>query len=156
MGAYTELYIADFPVHSTKSAVDSTVMSIFRESDKIIEERAVSARNELMWPDTSNSEEKETVVEYSATVEQVIDRLNLMGFTIKASKAWFEFGVKEKLETYTEWAQDGDSEWVQPQIELLKTFTFQKYIEAISKVYMRKIWSDGLQKKLSQRTQIQS
>jgi hypothetical protein len=139
MGAYTELYIADFPVHSTKSAVDSTVMSIFRESDKIIEERAVSARNELMWPDTSNSEEKETVVEYSATVEQVIDRLNLMGFTIKASKAWFEFGVKEKLETYTEWAQDGDSEWVQPQIELLKTFTFQKYIEAISKVYEKNL-----------------
>lgn len=139
MGTYTELYIADFPIHSTKSEVDPTVMSIFRESDKIIEERDVSARNKLMWSHASDSEEKETVVEYSATTEQVIDRLNIMGFTIDASKAWFELGIKEKLETYTKWVQDSDSEWIQPQIELLKTLTFEKYIEALSEVYEKKI-----------------
>ncbi|KGM06838.1 hypothetical protein LP43_1330 [Methylophaga thiooxydans] len=139
MGTYTELYIADFPVHSTKSAVDSTVMSIFRESDKIIEERPVSARNKLMWSEAADTEEKETVVEYSATVEQVIDRLNIMGFTINASKAWFELGIKEKLETYKEWASDGDSGWIQPQIDLLETFTFEKYVEALSKVYEKKL-----------------
>lgn len=139
MGTYTELYIADFPVYSTKSAVDSIVMSIFRESDKIIEERSVSARNRLMWSEASNSEEKETVVEYSATVEQVIDRLNLMGFTVNASKAWFEIGIKEKLETYREWARDGNSEWIQPQIDFLETFTFEKYVEALSKVYEKRL-----------------
>ena len=139
MGTYTELYIADFPVHSTKSAVDSTVMSIFRESDKIVEERAVSARNALMWSEASESEEKETVVEYSATVEQVIDRLNIMGFTINASKVWFDLGVKEKLDTYNECAKDNDSEWIQPKIDLLETYTFEKYVEALSKIYDKKL-----------------
>jgi len=114
-------------------------MSIFRESDKIIEERPVSARNKLMWSDASDSEEKETVVEYSATVEQVIDRLNIMGFTINASKAWFDLGIKEKLETYREWVSDGDFEWIQPQIDLLETFTFEKYVGALSKVYEKKL-----------------
>ena len=135
MGTYTELYIADFPVHSTKSAVDSTVMSIFRESDKIIDERLVSARNKLMWSETVYSEETETIVEYSATVTQVQDRLNIMGFTLNASKAWFELGIKEKLETYREWACKSDSEWIQPQIDFLETFTFEKYVKALSEVY---------------------
>jgi hypothetical protein len=139
MGTYTELYIADFPVHSAKSAVDSTVMSIFRESDKIIEERPVSARNKLMWSEASESDENETIVEYSATVEQIIDRLNIMGFTINASKVWFDLGIKEKLETYREWSRDGNSEWIQPQIDLLETITFEKYVEALSKVYEKKL-----------------
>lgn len=58
MGTYTELYIADFPVCSSKSDVDPTVMSIFRESDNIIEERPMSARNKLMWSDLSDNPEK--------------------------------------------------------------------------------------------------
>lgn len=145
MGTYTELYIADFPVHSAKSVVDSTVMSIFRESDKIIEERAISARNKLVWAEASDSEEQETVVEYSVTVEQVIDRLNIMGFTINASKVWFYLGIKEKLDTYKEWAKDSDSEGIQPRIDFLETFSFEKYVEALSKIYEKKLvqWTSG-------------
>lgn len=143
MGTYSELYIADFPVYSTKSVVDSTVMSVFRESDKIVEKRAFSARNKLIWSEEDDSERQETVVEYTATVEQVIDRLNIMGFTINSSRAWFDLGVREKLDDYKEWISEGDCEWIQPEIDLLETLTFEKYLEALSNIYNSKYvrWS---------------
>lgn len=139
MGTYTDLYIADFPVHTTKSKVDSRVMSIFREADKTIQECTQSARNNLTCPGTSNSDEKEIFVKYSATVDQVIDRLNIMGFSLEASKAWYEHGILENLELYTELEKDDDFDFIKAKIELLNTFTFDKYTDAIAYIYEHRI-----------------
>lgn len=144
MGTYTELYIADFPVHTTKSAVDATVMTLFRESDKKVEDRAINLRNQLMWKSLSESNETELVVEYSSTVKRVIERLNILGFTLDASRAWFEIGVQEKLNTYLEWQKDSDTEWLEQEVKLLKGLSFESYINAFSEILKRKIprWTD--------------
>lgn len=126
-------------MYSTKSTVDPTVMTIFRETDKVIEERRLSQRNPLMWPGTQRDDETETAIEYSATVTDVIDRLNLMGFTVEASRVQFDLGVKEKLGTFLEWQKDGDGEWLNPNIELLKELTYDSYMEAFAEIFNNKL-----------------
>ena len=42
MGSYAEVYLARYPVYTTKSAVSPLVMTIFREDDKRVYERKLS------------------------------------------------------------------------------------------------------------------
>lgn len=80
-------------------------------------------------------------VEYAASVEQIIDRLNIMGFTLNASKAWFDQYIREELERYVSLAQAKDGEWAQSQVEILRTLTFEKYLHALSDIFDKKIVS---------------
>ena len=49
MRAYCELYVDDYPVLPNKGQPDPVVMTIFREGDKVVEERLVSERNRIAW-----------------------------------------------------------------------------------------------------------
>ena len=102
MGTYTELTIADYPLISSKSAVIPEVMTIFRETDRHVFTRRVAERNVLVWgePDDPNDNETETVIEYSCETGKVIDRLNIMGFTIRRAREDFEVGRTAELNKY--------------------------------------------------------
>jgi peptide subunit release factor 1 (eRF1) len=103
MGTYTQLYVADYPTLSTKSYVDSVVMTIFRESDKRVFERRVSERNQYTWGHLEDKGEIEVVHEYSNTVDNIIQRLNVMGFSLNFIERDFDKGKycdgQEKQET---------------------------------------------------------
>src|SRR5450759_3483919 len=90
MGTYCELYVADYPVFPSKSQVEPLVMTMFRETDKRIFDRKCIERNQIGWGHADwNPDEVESVVEYSATVAQVRDRLRVMGFTLHQAEADF-------------------------------------------------------------------
>ena len=84
MGSYTELTVAGYPLVTSKSEVVPEVMTIFRETDRRVFTRRVSDRNPLVWgaPDPDN-QEIETAIEYSCPAHQAIDRLDVMGFSIR-------------------------------------------------------------------------
>lgn len=142
MGTYTELTIAGFPLISSKSAVIPEVMTAFRESDRHVFTRRVTERNVLDWgePDDPNDNEKETVIEYSSETGKVIDRLNIMGFTIRRVREDFEAGRRAELDKFASWAEeDPDDQWFIEDWEFLESLTYDAYETAFARVL-----SDGL------------
>lgn len=141
MGTYTELIIADYPVISSKSAVIPEVMTIFRETDRHVFTRCVAERNALVWGEGDPSDnETETVIEYSCETGKVVDRLNIMGFTLRRAQEDFETGRRTELDNYSSRAENGsDTQWFADDWELIKRLTFDSYASAFAKVI-----SDGL------------
>lgn len=97
MGTYTELSIANYPVITTKSTVHPVVMTIFRESDKSVFKRRPSDYTEVPWETPDDEEEIETVCMYSNTVQNIKQRLDVMGFSLQKMKADFSTGVTRKI-----------------------------------------------------------
>ncbi|WP_199506986.1 MULTISPECIES: HEPN/Toprim-associated domain-containing protein [unclassified Psychrobacter] len=96
MGSYTELYIDDYPVLSSKSYVDPEVMTLFTESDKAVFTQKVSHRNPLVWGRLDDEEERfEKVHYYKSSVKNTIERLEVMGYTMAFVKHQFEKDVNE-------------------------------------------------------------
>ena len=77
MGTYCELYVADYPVFSSKSQASLSVMTLFRERDKRAFDRKCVERNQIEWGHADwDPTEVERVVEYTASVREVRDRLS--------------------------------------------------------------------------------
>lgn len=95
MGTYTELYLEDYPILTTVSYVDPEVMTLFTESDKRVFMRKVGDRNSLVWGViTENPDEVETVHHYQSSVQNAIDRLEIMGYTMNFARDDFNMAVK--------------------------------------------------------------
>ena len=107
MGSYTELLIDNYPVFSSKSYVNAEVMTIFSESDKRSFQRKVSDRNNIVWGASKNDFE-ETVYEYNSTVSCIIDRLEIMGFTLKKTKIDFNNSKDMLINELKENIKDND------------------------------------------------
>jgi hypothetical protein len=141
MGSYTDLMVAGYPLISSKSEVVPEAMTVFRETDRRVFTRRVCERNVLVWgePDDLNDDETETAFEYSCETRQVIDRLNVMGFTLRRVQSEFEDGLRSELEKLESWAGDGNSEWFHDEWDFLKTLTFDKYASSFSKVISQRL-----------------
>jgi hypothetical protein len=89
MGSYSELYVSGHPVSSNKSSVYPADASLFASADKKVYERRVSDRNPLVWGHL-DSDEYETAFEYRTSAKKVAERLDVMGFTLRACEEMFE------------------------------------------------------------------
>ena len=128
MGTYTELTIAGYPIISSKSAVIPELMTVFRESDRQMFTRKLSERNALVWgkPEESEGDEVETAIEYACETTKVIDRLNVMGFTLRRAQDEFDTFRRAKLGQYEEWAEDGgDAQWLADSTSMLEYLRFE-------------------------------
>ena len=140
MGSYTELTVAGYPLITSKSEVIPEVMTVFRETDRRVFTRRVSERNPLAWgaPDPDN-QEIETTIEYSCLVHQAIDRLDVMGFSLRRVRESFEAGRQLKLDELESRAEDKVTpdllvELWNEQKNFLKTVAFDDYADAFAKV----------------------
>lgn len=125
MGTYCELYVADCPILPSKSQVAPIAMTMFRERDKRVFDRRCAERNQIGWGHVEwDPEEEERVVEYSATVSQVRDRLNVMGFSLAQAEADFNQSKQRHL---TE-LREGDSDVWAEEIALLETSSFADFL----------------------------
>ncbi len=142
MGTYTDLTVADYPLITSKSAVIPEAMTIFRETDRRVLTCRVSERNALVWgePDDPNDDETETAIEYSCETDKVIDRLNVMGFTLCRVREEFDIGRKAELEKYASWAEDdSDPQWFAEDWSFLKGLTFDAYVSAFARVIAERL-----------------
>ena len=75
MGTYTDFSIAGYPLISSKSAVVSEAMTVFRESDKKVFTRKLGDRNPLVWGDVfaDEADEIETATIYACGTPQCQD-----------------------------------------------------------------------------------
>jgi HEPN superfamily Toprim-like protein len=123
MGTYTELTVAGYPLLTSKSAVIPEVMTMFRESDRHVFVRHLSERNPLVWGSYDGADETEPVIEYSCETRCVIDRLNIMGFTLARVREEFEEGRQYELKECESDTEDG-SQWPAERLEIMTKLSF--------------------------------
>jgi hypothetical protein len=140
MGTYCELFVADAPVFAEKSQANPLVMTIFRESDKVIATRRIGDRNPIEWDnDDADPEETERIVEYTTSVGSAKDRLRVMGFTLKSVQADFEKAKAAHVAWLAELNEDGHSDSWAKEIALLSRSSFADFVNA-----MREIMTSGV------------
>jgi len=123
MGSYTDLSVAGYCILQSKSTVVPEAMTIFRETDRRVFTRRVSERNVLVWgvPAELDDAETETAVEYSCETGNVVDRLNVMGFTLGRVRKEFESGRQAELAKFESWTEeDQDGNWFADEWNLVK------------------------------------
>ncbi len=118
-------------------------MTIFRETDRRVFTRRESERNSLVWgkPQCKDNQETEKAIEYACETEKVIDRLDVMGFTMRRVREEFETGRQKEFERYMSY-RNWDSilgKLGRDNSELLENLTFDTYAEAFAKII-----ADGL------------
>lgn len=134
MGTYTDFTIANYPLVQSKSSVVPEIMTVFRETDKHVFSRKISDRNRLIWGDSTlqESEEVESATTYVCEAEAAIDRLNIMGYTLKRIKRDYETIRNEELTSYVHSLKNNpEDSFYQDQVNLLKSLTFDAYSEAL-------------------------
>ena len=133
MGTYCELYIADYPVLSSKSQALPIAMTLFRARDKRVLYRKCIDRNQVEWGHADwDPSEEEKVVEYTASVREVRDRLRVMGFTLSSAVAEFESEKAVHLD-YLKNLNENRNLWDE-EIALLERSTFIDYLEAFREI----------------------
>ena len=131
MGSIATLYFSGYPVEDTKNCLNKW---IFNESDKRVFERKVSARDDLMWGEIADEGEAETAYVFEATVEAIINRLELRGYTLEACKRDFLESIKEELRKLPE-LEKYDPEFVKSHRAICVNYgEFEQWLNAFSKI----------------------
>jgi hypothetical protein len=134
VGTYCELYVDDYPVLPNKSQPDPVVMTIFREGDKVVEERLVSERNPIEWGHVDAAVgETERIVEYRATVSAIKTRLRLMGFTLRFVQADFESRKNAYLADLKRMMED-HPDLFRDEVDLLSASSFADFLNVFREV----------------------
>lgn len=150
MGTYTDLKVAGYSVLSTKGDVAPEAMTIFRETDRREYKRSFETGCPLDLTDLSDldPDDIEDAIEYACTVGNVIDRLNVMGFTLVRAEREFEQGKKSELVSLQSWLEtEFLRESSASRIEFLQSLTFAKYMEGLENVVSKKIYFYGTDSK---------
>jgi HEPN/Toprim N-terminal domain 1 len=149
MGTYAYLRVGDYPLASTKSEVDPTVIMLFTEGDKRVRvptpvEQAQYAGEpeafieELIREGGEYDDERPfSIVEYAASLAVVRDRLDLMGYTLTRVRREFAEGMEEHIGNLVRYSSDphfSDSEAVvsknREKIDLLRRVDLERWLEA--------------------------
>src|SRR5437762_14365528 len=91
VGSYTSFSVDGYQLLSSKSYVEAVVMTVFTEAEKYI-------REVLQAESDSKDEYSLTEVGYAASGEIIRDRLEVMGFTLPATRAVFEAGIHQQVQ----------------------------------------------------------
>lgn len=147
MGTYTSLYVDDFDLASSKSAVIPEIMTVFVESDRRSLWRRTSDGEVVDGPSSDDDFERE--VEYATTGEKAIQRLDVMGFTLERCRREYEEIRSEELQGLRDAvaedgrASDGSDNFYAKEIEKYERLTFDEYAAAFKSVLERKLqWYD--------------
>jgi hypothetical protein len=105
-------------------------MTIFRETDK----RVFTNRNPLVCEELDSPEdgEPEASIQYVCSTGKIIDRLNVMGFTLRRVREEFESLRRSKIEELASWEHDSD--WIAEDMKFLNDLTFEDYTEGLRQV----------------------
>lgn len=141
MGSYCELYISNFPIATTKNEIDPFLLSIFQPNDLVIFDRKIGDRFQLLYGREDSIDEQEIAIQYFNTAQNLKDRLNVIGFTMKKVEKEFENTKMESLETLHEWIKDKSfsnnkdiEEKLNAEIELLRNSNLADFLSASKEI----------------------
>ncbi|MFC1685194.1 HEPN/Toprim-associated domain-containing protein [Pseudomonadota bacterium] len=135
MGSIAELYFSEYPVNETKNYLDQW---IFKGSDKRVFQRKLSERSELVWGKDEEDDEEETAYVFEAPTSTIINRLEVLGYTLEACKNNFERRVKEEI-TKLKDVEEHDSDFVRKQRELYSKYgRFEQWLDAFKIIVTEK------------------
>ena len=137
MGTYSELYVAGSPVLPEKSQANALVMTLFRESDRVIATRRFVDRNPTAWShaiEEADPDETEQVVEYTTSVAIAKDRLRVMGFTLKHVEQDFEQAKAEYVARLRELNEGTGEKYWTDEIALLSSSKLADFVAAMKEI----------------------
>lgn len=139
MGSYAELRVGDFYLTSTKNDIDPTLMTLFRESDRVVSRGPPDLfPRERMTGDPLELEDAEPVdhVRYRCVVRHAIDRLDLAGFTREVASRGFARGLEARLRDLARWSRDY-ADLVGAEVAVLRGLTLDDWIDGIREISAR-------------------
>jgi hypothetical protein len=156
MGTYSELYVDDYPLYSTKSQVDPIVMTIFRESDRRVYERKVCERSALNWGEIPDDGETEMAYEYRNTAKNIKQRLDVMGFCLGRVKLEFDARKRDEMDYLKSLIEEESgnppdsqgelltirekvSDTWQKQLDLLQESSLQDFMAAFRVIFQKRL-----------------
>jgi hypothetical protein len=135
MGTLTALTIGGYDFYSTRSYADPLVMTIFTEDDRF-EKSSVTSDDSL---DYAEDQYDRTEIGYTAPAAVIRDRLDVMGFTLRAAKETFEQGVRTRLAELREWENEPD-EFANHEIATLEALSFEVWLQAFREIVSRGLY----------------
>lgn len=138
MGTYTDLSVSGYPIVESKGDVVPELMTMFRERDRAEIKLRGPEWPPMIWgpPDPDCGDATATV--YRCSASDAIDRLNVIGFTMKRVKDDFERIRESELERLKELAAEEGSFWKE-QAKLFKQLSFKAYSRAFKQVLTKRI-----------------
>lgn len=133
MGSYTSFSVDGYQLLSSKSCVDAVVMTVFTEAEKSIREVRQSGSEGDAHTDGNPAEEYSlTEVSYTVSGSTILDRLEVMGFTLRATRAVFEEGIRgEILDTQESLpVHESIADVYAEEIRMLQLLTFDVWLES--------------------------
>lgn len=143
MGTYTTLFLGDFELASSKSAVIPEVMTVFSEADRRCRWRRADNGDIVGGPVEDDDILRE--VDYAVPVAAAIQRLDIMGFTLERCRREYEQIRLAELQNYREVpeADSGSSdpfdEFNADKIEKFERLTFDNYVAGFKEVFQGKL-----------------
>jgi hypothetical protein len=143
MGTYTTLFLGDFELASSKSAVIPEVMTVFIEGDRRCRWRRVD-NDEIADGPMENDDIRKEVV-YEVLVAAANHRLDIMGFTIERCRREYEQIRLAELQSYREGAVEDEESSDSPdtfyadEVEKFTRLTFDNYVAAFTCVFEQQL-----------------
>ena len=116
MGSYCELYLDGYQIDTAKSYIHPFWSCIFKERDRITRQVHFSEYYTEAIFDT----DMVPTNEYSATVETVKKRLELLGYTLDKTKICYSLQLKRKIEEVEESISDDSYDYFSLDLKYLK------------------------------------
>jgi hypothetical protein len=133
VGSYASFSIDGYQLLSSKSVVNAVVMMVFTEAEKQIryEKYAESNSEEPSVDDEFKDENYHTVVEYVAHGTVVLDRLEAMGFTLRATRRLYEKYHAHRISELEERSAESfeRAEMYYDELTFLKQLDFDSWIK---------------------------
>lgn len=139
MSTCTSLSVADYPLIVSNDIIPE-VMTIFRETDRLAVNRQKTWRKTLIGSELYEEEVIEGKIIYSCETRKVIDRLNVMGFTLQQVQNEFELGYQKLTEFHTSYLEEDENVLLSDtsRLNFVKSLTFDVYFAAFKEIILHK------------------
>ncbi len=149
MGEYSTLYVAGYEIDSWKNCIGPEAAMLFTEDD-IVETPRPYYGGEVDEDGEDEEDESFPGYQYRSTARNIIDRLEVIGYTLDRTRKVFEAGKAETIEESKRFTQGGVPEelraaWIAPPyaphevtIEFYKNYTFEVWSQLIRDVIVNK------------------
>lgn len=145
MGSYSEIYISEYPIISSKNEPLRDLWILFAPEEFRTYKRRICNRNPIAWGDQSGDKTFEMATEVRTTVKKFRQRLEFLGYTLAFAEAEFVVQRRELMKSMNTMKKFDPSlleTWTSRK-QIIKKLTFSRYLEDLGFVISTKSISIG-------------